>query len=98
MVNIEAPNTYSLDDSALLAETIEERILSSMDEQQELKSMLTNVGVTLIDFNRLKMGSHYIQIIIDLEKAAPKGFIENYVSPVVNLKFSTEGTRSRSTE
>jgi|TARA_B110000977_G_scaffold16205_1_gene19884 multidrug efflux pump subunit AcrB len=98
MVNIEAPNTYSLDDSAGLAETIEGRILASMDEEQELKSMLTNVGVTLIDFNRLKMGSHYIQIIIDLEKAAPKGFIENYVSPVVNLKFSTEGTRERSTQ
>tara|TARA_B110000879_G_scaffold71743_1_gene100114 strand:+ start:7503 stop:10658 length:3156 start_codon:yes stop_codon:yes gene_type:complete len=98
MVNIEAPNTYSLDDSAGLAETIEGRILASMDEEQELKSMLTNVGVTLIDFNRLKMGSHYIQIIIDLEKSAPKGFIENYVSPVVNLKFSTEGTRERSTQ
>ena len=98
MVNIEAPNTYSLSDSAVLAEIIEERILSSIDEERELKSMLTNVGVTLIDFNRLKMGSHYIQVIIDLEKAEAKGFVEKYVSPIVNLKFSTEGTRTRNTE
>ena len=60
--------------------------------------MLTNVGVILIDFNRIKMGSHYIQVFIDLEKAEPKTLIEKYISPLVNLKFGNDGTRVRSTE
>jgi len=97
LINVEAPNTYSVEDSTQLARQIEEKI-NAVIEQDELKSMLTNVGVILIDFNRLKMGSHYVQFIIDLEKPAPKTIIEKYISPVVNLKFRDEGTRTRNTE
>ena len=97
LINIEAPNTYSVEDSTELARVIEQKINLAL-EQGELKSMLTNVGVILIDFNRLKMGSHYVQVFIDLEKTAAKTVIEKYISPIVNLKFETQGTRKRSTE
>jgi multidrug efflux pump subunit AcrB len=97
LINIEAPNTYSVEDSTELAQVIEQKINVAL-ERDELKTMLTNVGIILIDFNRLKMGSHYVQVFIDLEKTAPKTIIEKYISPVVNLKFKTEGTRKRSTE
>ncbi len=97
LINIEAPNTYSVEDSTELAQIIEQKINAALEEG-ELKTMLTNVGVILIDFNRLKMGSHYVQVFIDLEKTAPKTIIEKYISPLVNLKFKTEGTRIRSTE
>jgi multidrug efflux pump subunit AcrB len=97
LINIEAPNTYSVEDSTKLAQIIEQKINIAL-EQDELKTMLTNVGVILIDFNRLKTGSHYVQVFIDLEKTAAKTIIEKYISPVVNLRFKTEGTRIRSTE
>ncbi len=97
LINIEAPNTYSVEDSTELAKEIENKIDLAL-EQGELKTMLTNVGVILVDFNRIKMGSHYIQVFIDLEKAEPKTLIEKYVSPLVNLKFGNDGTRKRSTE
>jgi len=97
LINIEAPNTYSVEDSTELAQVIEQKINAAL-EQGELKTMLTNVGIILIDFNRLKTGSHYVQVFIDLEKTAPKTIIEKYISPIVNLKFKTEGTRTRSTE
>ena len=97
LINVEAPNTYSVEDSTVLAKQIEQKI-KSVIEQDELKSLLTNVGVILIDFNRLKMGSHYVQFIIDLEKPAPNTIIEKYISPLVNLKFSNDGTRTRTTE
>lgn len=97
LINIEAPNTYSVEDSTELAKEIENKIGQALEEG-ELKTMLTNVGVILIDFNRIKMGSHYIQVFIDLEKAEPKTLIEKYISPLVNLKFGNDGTRVRSTE
>ena len=97
LVNIEAPNTYSVEDSTDLAKVIEAKILEVVDEG-ELKTMLTNVGVILVDFNRLKTGSNFIQLVIDLEKSAPKSLIEKFVSPVVNLRFEPPGTRERSTE
>lgn len=97
LVNIEAPNTYSVEDTSALAITIEDKILEVVAEQ-DLNTMLTNVGVILVDFNRLKMGSNYIQLSIDLNKAAPQTFIEKYVSPLVNLKFGESGTRNLSTQ
>ena len=97
LINIETPNTYSVEDTTALAELVEEKILAAIDED-ELKTMLTNVGVILIDFNRLKLGSNYIQFVIDLEKAAPKTVIEKYVSPIVNLRFEPHGQRVRSTD
>lgn len=96
-VNIEAPNTYSLEDSLLLAEKLENKIMEIVGEE-ELRSLLTNVGVSMIDENQSKRGSNLIQLVIDLEKSAPKGFIESWVSPLVSLDFSTQGKRERSTD
>ena len=94
-VNIEAPSTYSIDDSQRLAAEIEAAVEEVIDDETELKTMLTNVGVTLIDFNRFRFGSHYIQLVIDLEKQEPQGFIERWVTPVVNFNFQHEGLRQR---
>jgi len=96
-VNIEAPSTYSLDDSKRLAVQAELAVKEVIAED-ELKTMLTNVGVSIIDFNRFRFGSHYIQLVVDLEKQAPQGFIERWVTPLVNLKFRHEGTRERSAD
>ncbi len=96
-VNIEAPTTYSLEDTERLAGQIEQKVLSVVDDDA-LDTLLTNVGVTFVDFNRFRLGSHYVQLIIDLQKAAPQGFIERFISPLVSLKFSWEGSRTRLTE
>jgi multidrug efflux pump subunit AcrB len=96
-VNIEAPNTYSLEDTELLAKRVERAVLEAVSGD-ELDTMLTNVGVSFIDFNRFSFGSNYIQLIIDLHKQAPTGFIERFVTPVVSFRFSWEGTRERDTE
>jgi multidrug efflux pump subunit AcrB len=96
-INAEAPQTYSLEDTARLAGKMESIVLESLDEE-DLSSLLTNVGVTFIDFNRFQLGSHYIQLVVDLEKAQPEGFIERYITPLVSLKFAREGTRTRDTE
>jgi len=96
-VNIEAPNTYSLEDTEALAQRVERALLESVSET-ELDTMLTNVGITFIDFNRWRFGSNYIQLIIDLKKQAPSGFIERFVTPLVSLQFRWEGSRERRTE
>ncbi|MDX1697237.1 MAG: efflux RND transporter permease subunit, partial [Thiohalobacterales bacterium] len=96
-INAEAPQTYSLEDTDKLAKQMEKIILDSLADE-DLNSLLTNVGVTFIDFNRFQVGSHYIQLVVDLEKAKPAGFIERFVSPVVSLKFEWEGSRTRATE
>jgi len=96
-INAEAPNTYSLEDTARLASRMERVVLESLEEG-ELDSLLTNVGVTLIDFNRSRMGSHYIQLIVDLAPRRPHGFIERFVTPLVGLDFGPAGRRDRATE
>ena len=96
-INVETPNTYSVDDSAELARQIEQIVEETLSED-ELDSLLTNVGVTLVDFNRIRFGSNQVQLLVDLEKAAPKGFIERFVSPLVNLRLTSDGTRERATE
>ncbi len=96
-VNIETPNTYSIEDTDALAHKLEQAIIESIDEN-ELDTMLTNIGVSFIDFNRVRFGSQYIQLIIDLEQRRPEGFIERFISPVVNFKFKWEGTRERETD
>jgi len=96
-VNVEAPNTYSLEESALLASKLEQALFAELQED-ELNTLLTNVGVSFIDFNRVRFGSYYIQLIVDLKKQVPQGFIERYVSPLVSLKFDWEGSRERDTE
>ncbi len=95
-INAEAPNTYSLQDTTALAKQMEVAVFDALDEN-ELESMLTNVGVTFIDFHTVKFDSNYIQLMIDLKKPRPEGFIDRWVSPVVSLRFDWEGTRERST-
>ncbi len=95
-VNVEAPNTYSLEDSEKLASRIEKLVMEEVHED-ELNSLLTNIGVTFVDFSTIKFESNYIQLIVDLEKRRPYGFIERWITPLVSLRFSWEGTRERDT-
>ncbi len=96
-VNVEAPRTNTLDDTAQLATRMEQSIFAELNED-ELSSLLTNVGVTFVSFNRVKFGSNQVQMIIDLAPPAPAGFVERWVTPLVNFKFGWEGTRERDTE
>jgi multidrug efflux pump subunit AcrB len=96
-VNVEAPRTNTLEDTAQLAGRMEQAIFAELDEA-ELSSLLTNVGVTFVTFNRVKFGSNQVQMIIDLKPLAPQSFVERWVTPLVNLKFGWEGTRERDTE
>ena len=96
-INVEAPVTYTLDESSELAQQMEQMLFDQLEED-ELSTVLTNIGVTFIDFNRVKFGYNQIQLIVDLKKRKPKGFIENYVSPIVSLKFNREGSRERPTD
>jgi len=95
-VNIETPNTYSLEESARLASRLED-VFADVIKEDELQSLLTNVGVTFIDFNTVRFGSKYIQFIVDLKKQKPQGFIETFITPVVSLSFSWQGERDRDT-
>ena len=97
LVNVESPNTYSIEDTTELAIEIEQ-LMDQVFKQGELDTLLTNVGVTLIDFNRLKLGSNYIQYVVDLNKPKPEGLIEKFISPVINLRFESTGKRERTTE
>ncbi|MFK8067939.1 MAG: efflux RND transporter permease subunit [Gammaproteobacteria bacterium] len=96
-VNVEAPITNSLEDSEQLAKSVEKAVLEVMQED-ELRSMLTNVGISFVDFNVINFGNHLIQLIIDLEQPQPQGFIETWVSPIISLKFESEGKRKRATD
>ena len=96
-INVESPNTYRLEDSTRLTAAMEAAIREELREG-ELKSLLSNVGVTFIDFNRIKMGSNLVQLIVDLERRRPEGFIEEWISPLVSLKFDENGTRERDTK
>lgn len=95
-VNIEAPNTYSLEDSLALSKKLESVVLDTIRED-ELQTLLTNVGYSIIDPQRSKRGSNVIQLIIDLKKTVAEGFIDKWVAPIVSLNFSNHGTRVRST-
>ncbi|MCG7954153.1 MAG: efflux RND transporter permease subunit, partial [Candidatus Thiodiazotropha endolucinida] len=94
-INIEAPSTYSIDEASRLADKLEVTLMQTIGDD-ELETLLTNVGVTFIDFHRVRMGSRYIQLIVDLKKQKPQGFIERWISPVVSLQFTREGSRERS--
>ena len=96
-LNIETPNTYSLEDSLHLAEDLEKRLTRIMDKN-ELLTLLTNVGVSIIDFNRNKTGSNVIQFVVDLQKPVASSFIEKWVTPLVSFNFSSQGNRARSAD
>lgn len=96
-INIETPNTYSLEDSLELAEVLEGRINDIMPED-ELRTLLTNVGTSIIDFNRNKTASNVIQFVVDLEKPVPESIIERWITPVASLNFNISGNRERSAD
>ena len=93
-VNVETPNTYSLNDSLVLAKELEKKI-DSVIHEEELLSLITNVGISMIDFNRSKAGSNVIQFVIDLKKPIPSSFIDKWVTPIISLEFDQAGTRAR---
>jgi multidrug efflux pump subunit AcrB len=96
-LNVEAPNTYSLEDSLELADDIEKTIMEVIAED-ELQTLLSNVGISFIDFNRFRRGSNLLQFVVDLKKPVPEGFIEKWVSPLVSMEFDNYGTRTRSAD
>lgn len=96
-LNIETPNTYSLEDSLELAEQLEGRINDIMSDD-ELRTLLTNVGISIIDFNRNKTGSNIIQFVVDLEKPVPESFIEKWITPIVSMDFGVTGVRERTAD
>jgi multidrug efflux pump subunit AcrB len=93
-VNVEAPSTYSIEETSRLASKLEQTLLENIGDE-ELNTLLTNVGVMFVDFQRVKVGSRYIQLIVDLKKQKPQGFIERWISPVVSLQFRWQGSRER---
>ena len=95
-VNIETPNTYSLEASARLAAHIEQEVIAEIG-RRDLGSVLTNVGVTFLDFSTIKFDSSYIQLIVDLARRKPQGFIERWITPLVSLHFSRNGVREKDT-
>lgn len=98
-VNIEAPNTYGMDDSKRLAAEMEAEIKDIFAEHEdELEVLLTNVGVLLIDFNRSKLASHYVQLLITLQERRPEGFIERFVTPLINFRLPSDAGRARGTD
>ena len=97
LINIEGPNTYGLADSDALAERVE-NVIYEVVEPHELKSLQTNVGVNMIGFDQYAVSSHYVQISVNLTDPAPDGWIEAYVSPLINMKFRNRGVRERTTE
>ena len=96
-VNIETPNTYSLEDTLELAEQLEFKLDNIIDDK-EIKTLLTNVGVSIIDPNRNKTGSNVFQFTVDLEKTVPESFIERWITPIVSLDFNLSGTRERTAD
>jgi multidrug efflux pump subunit AcrB len=96
-LNVEAPNTYSLEDSLALADDIEKTIRQVIAED-ELETLLTNVGISFIDFNRFRRGTNLLQFVVDLKKPVPEGFIEKWVSPLVSMEFENYGTRTRNAD
>ena len=97
LVNVEAPITYGLQDSYRLAQEVEETMRTEV-EPYELDSIQTNVGLSMIDFNRYTFGSNQVQFNVNLTKASPEGFIETYINPLVSMRFGQSGIRERSTE
>ena len=93
-VNVEAPNTYSLEDTLELAKRVE-NVLSETTSENEVRTVLTYVGISFVDFQRWKTGSNVMQLVVDLETPVPGSFIERWISPLFSLRLSNEGRRER---
>lgn len=97
VINVEAPVTYGLDDSARLATRIEDAI-ARLVPSEDLDSLLTNIGMTMTREHRYTFGSNRLQFNVNLAPKAPEGWIEAYVSPLLTWKFDEAGVRERPTE
>ncbi len=97
-VHAEAPVTYSLEDSAALAARMEQEVLAALAPRGELRSLLTNVGVSFVSVSQVRFGSHLIQLVVDLEPERPRGLVERWVAPLLRLEWGAEGRRERTTE
>ena len=97
VVNIEGPNTYGLDASSALARRVENAIYEIV-EPHELDSLQTNIGMSMITFTEYTLGSQHVQVTVNLTDPAPDGWIEAYVTPLLNMKFQNRGVRERTTE
>ncbi|MDE0511707.1 MAG: efflux RND transporter permease subunit [Gammaproteobacteria bacterium] len=96
-IDLETPNTYSLEDTLALAKKLEEEV-SGIIRENELAALSANVGLSFVDVNLIKTGSNIIQLTVDLTERAPEGVIEKWVSPLVSLDFSPRGTRTRAAD
>ncbi len=96
-INVEGPNTYGLKDAKRLSTEMERLILEEVNEE-ELASLLTNVGVTFVNFSTVRFASNQVQLIVDLKPRKPQTFIERWITPLVSLNFAREGSRERDTE
>ncbi len=98
-VNVEAPNTFSLEHSRELAEKMEAavaRVFSGREE--ELETMLTNLGLHFNDFNSVDLASNYVQMTLVLAKRKPETLMERYLTPLMNFSYPPTGVRERGTE
>ena len=98
-VNVEGPNTFSLEHSRELAEKMEAavaRVFSGREE--ELETVLTNVGLRFNDFNSVDLSSNYVQMTLVMTKRKPETLMERYLTPLVNFSYPPEGVRERGTE
>ncbi|MHC8441509.1 MAG: efflux RND transporter permease subunit [Candidatus Eutrophobiaceae bacterium] len=96
-IDVETANTFSLEDSLELARGLEQKIYGTLDET-EMKTLISNVGISVIDFNRNKSGNHVFQFIVDLQKPQPQNFIESWITPLVSMGFQNFGSRQRTTD
>ncbi len=92
-INIEAPSTYGLRDTTLLAERVESA-LSEVLREDEVLNIQTNIGFSMFG-EKLSYGGNQLNINVELTPSAPEGWLETYVNPVVSLNFDAAGTRER---
>ncbi len=64
-VNIEAPTSWSLDDTENLVKDVELKVRSRIADS-EFKSLVTNVGFLMNDFNSVDSGENVAQMIVEL--------------------------------
>ncbi len=66
-VNVEAPTSYALEDTEALVKQVERAVQGAIP-QEELVSLVTNVGFLMNDFNSVDQGAHLAQMIVELKE------------------------------
>jgi multidrug efflux pump subunit AcrB len=80
-VNVEAPVHWSLEESEEFAARAEKVLFETLPED-ELVSLVTNVGFIVDDLNNIRNGPHYAQLIVELKELG-KGR-ERRMKPVID--------------